>query len=121
MTPSPAGTATTCTSHPDRRHDNHAARWWDGEEPDESLDGAKIRLRTLRLSAAPMYRGPKTAELMETLGTVPDRATVLGLGDIPDQYGRRWNGDDGSTPMPPAPDGIRRSPADAGAHKQAVR
>ena len=43
---------------------------------------------------------------MESLGTVPDRPLPCwGWGDIPDQYGRRWNGDDGSTPMPPAPDG----------------
>lgn len=26
-----------------------------------------------------------------------------GWGDIPDQYRRRFNGDDGETPMPPSP------------------
>lgn len=51
--------------------------------------------------------GPKLADLVETFGVDPDRPLPCwGWGDIPDQYGRRWNGDDGSTPMPPAPDGI---------------
>ena len=51
--------------------------------------------------------GPKLADPVETLGIDPDRPLPCwGWGDIPDQYGRRWNGDDGSTPMPPAPDGM---------------
>jgi hypothetical protein len=29
----------------------------------------------------------------------------MGWGDIPDQYGRRWDGDDGSSPMPKTPTG----------------
>ncbi len=55
--------------------------------------------------------GPKLADPMESLGTVPDRPLPCwGWGDIPDQYGRRWNGDGGSTPMPPAPDGMADLP-----------
>lgn len=51
--------------------------------------------------------GPKLADPMESLGIAPDRPLPCwGWGDIPDQYGRRWNGDDGSTPMPSAPDGM---------------
>jgi hypothetical protein len=61
-------------------------RWWDGEEPDGSLDGAKIRLRRLRLSEQFAYVfdlgdnwqhlctvGPKLADPVETLGIDPDR------------------------------------------------
>jgi Plasmid pRiA4b ORF-3-like protein len=99
-------------------------RWWDGEEPDGSLDGAKTRLGRLRLSEQFAYVfdlgdnwqhlctvGPKLADPLESLGTVPDRPLPCwGWGDIPDQYGRRWNGDDGSTPMPPTPDGMADLP-----------
>jgi hypothetical protein len=42
---------------------------------------------------------------------VPDRPLPCwGWGDIPDQYGRGWNGDDGSAPPPPAPDGLSDLP-----------
>jgi hypothetical protein len=99
-------------------------RWWDGEEPDGSLDGARTRLGRLRLGGQFAYVfdlgdnwqhlctvGPKLADPMETLGVVPDSPLPCwGWGDIPDQYGRRWNGDDGSTPMPPAPDGMSDLP-----------
>ena len=48
---------------------------------------------------------------LEALGIVPDRPLPCwGWGDIPDQYGRDWNGDDGSTPMPPPPDGLADLP-----------
>ncbi len=54
---------------------------------------------------------PKLADPMDSFGTVPDRPLPCwGWGDIPDQYGRRWNGDDSSTPMPPAPDGMSDLP-----------
>jgi hypothetical protein len=33
-----------------------------------------------------------------------------GWGDIPDQYGRRRDGDDGSSPMPKTPDGLADLP-----------
>ncbi len=40
----------------------------------------------------------------ETVGIEPDRPTPYwGWGAIPDQYGRRWDGDDGESPMPPDP------------------
>ncbi len=95
-------------------------RWWDGEEPEGSLDGARTRLGRLRLGEQFAYVfdlgdnwqhlctvGPKLADPMETLGIVPDRPLPFwGWGDIPDQYGRGWNGDDGSAPMPPAPEGL---------------
>jgi hypothetical protein len=61
-------------------------RWRDGEEPDGSLDGATTRLGRLRLSEQFAYVfdlddnwqhlctvGPRPADPLESLGTVPDR------------------------------------------------
>ncbi len=98
--------------------------WRDSEEPDGSLDGSRTRLGRLRLGEQFAYVfdlgdnwqhlctvGPKLADPAETLGIVADRPLPCwGWGDIPDQYGRRWSGDDGSTPMPTAPDGTRDLP-----------
>lgn len=43
---------------------------------------------------------------LETLGVVPERPLpYFGWGDIPDQYGRRFADDDGSSPVPPDPRG----------------
>src|SRR5260370_7954082 len=54
---------------------------------------------------------PGLADPMEALGIIPDRPLPwFGWGDIPDQYGRRWNGDDGETPPPPRPDGLTDLP-----------
>jgi hypothetical protein len=99
-------------------------RWWDGEEPDGMIDGSKARLGRLRLGEQFAYVfdlgdnwqhlctvAPKLADPLETLGTVPDRPVPCGgWGVIPDQYGRGWNGDDGSTPAPPAPSGLSDLP-----------
>ncbi len=85
-----AGRFTVITPH----------RWWDGEEPDRSLDGAKTRLGRLRLSEQFAYVfdlgdnwqhgctvGPKLVDPLESLGTVPDRPLPCwGWGDVPDQY-----------------------------------
>ncbi|MGH2811730.1 MAG: IS1096 element passenger TnpR family protein [Actinomycetota bacterium] len=39
---------------------------------------------------------------LETLGIVPERPLpYFGWGEIPDQYGRRWEDDDGESPVPP--------------------
>jgi hypothetical protein len=41
---------------------------------------------------------------LESLGIVPERPLPhWGWGDIPDQYGRGWDGDDGESPMPRDP------------------
>ena len=41
---------------------------------------------------------------LDTLGIVPDvPLPYWGWGSIPDQYGRRFDGDDGETPLPPDP------------------
>jgi hypothetical protein len=44
---------------------------------------------------------------LETLGIIPvGPLPCRGWGDIPDQYGRRWDGDDGSSRMPKTPNGL---------------
>ncbi|MBF6221737.1 hypothetical protein IU479_26920 [Nocardia abscessus] len=41
---------------------------------------------------------------IEAVGVVPDRPVPYwGWGSIPDQYGRRWDSDDGESPAPPDP------------------
>jgi hypothetical protein len=48
--------------------------------------------------------GPARIDPIEALGIIP--ATPLpywGWGDIPDQYRRRWDGDDGESPQPANP------------------
>jgi hypothetical protein len=51
------------------------------------------------------------ADPLETLGIIPDRPLPWwSWGSIPDQYGRDWNGDDGETPPPLAPDGLTDLP-----------
>lgn len=41
----------------------------------------------------------------EVYGEAPDRPVAYwGWGWIPDQYGRRWDSDDGGSPVPPPPD-----------------
>ena len=100
------------------------AKWWDGDEPEGSLDASKARLGRLRCGDQFAYIfdlgdmwshyctvSPGLADPMETLGVIPDRPLPwFGWGDIPDQYGRRWNGDDGETPLPPQPDGLTDLP-----------
>jgi hypothetical protein len=100
------------------------ARWWDGDEPSGSIDGATARLGRLRLSDQFAYVfdlgdnwqhlctvAPHLADPMETLGIVPDKPLpAWGWGDIPDQYGRRWNGDDGAARQPAVPDELADLP-----------
>ena len=50
--------------------------------------------------------GPKRIDPVEALGIRPDRPLpYFGWGDIPDQYRRLWDGDDGESPRPPRPSG----------------
>jgi len=99
-------------------------RWWDGEEPEGSLDGAEARLGRLRPGEQFAYTfdlgdnwqhlctvATQRADPLQTLGIMPDKPLPCwGWGDIPDQYGRRWDGDDGSSPMPKASDGLAGLP-----------
>lgn len=88
----------------------------DWDEPDSVLDERRQRLSRLRSGEQFVYVfdfgddwahlctvGPGRI-LLDALGIVP--ATPLpywGWGDIPDRYGRRWDGDGGESPMPPDP------------------
>ena len=50
--------------------------------------------------------GPERADPLEAYGIIPTRpAAIFGWGDLPDQYGRRWLGDDGEGRRPPDPKG----------------
>jgi hypothetical protein len=48
--------------------------------------------------------GSHKVDPLEIYGQMPEAPMVtFGWGDLPDQYGRRWAGDDGQSPLPPAP------------------
>jgi len=48
--------------------------------------------------------GPEQIDPVETVGILPDcPLPYWGWGDIPDQYRRRWEGDDGESPRPKDP------------------
>jgi hypothetical protein len=48
--------------------------------------------------------GPQRIDPIETLGIRSDRPLpYFGWGDIPDQYRRLWDGDDGENPRPRRP------------------
>jgi hypothetical protein len=99
-------------------------RSWDGEEPEGALDGAKVRLS--RLSPGEQFAyvfdlgdnwqhlctvEAERVDPLEELGILPDRPLPRwGWGTIPDQYGRRWNDDDGGSPVPKSPDGLTDLP-----------
>jgi len=92
-------------------------RWWDDADP-EDLDDEKVKLS--RLAPGEQFAftfdlgdewdhlcsvGPERVDPYEVYGTEPDKpVAVFGWGAIPDQYGRRWAGDDTITAMPPPPD-----------------
>jgi hypothetical protein len=91
--------------------------WWDGDLPEGTVDGDVTRLSRLAVGERFAYvfdLGDDWAHLctvddrridpMEELGEMPDRPVPLwGWGDIPDQYGRRWDDDDGEATPPKAP------------------
>ena len=48
--------------------------------------------------------GEERIDPLEMLGIAPPRPLAYwGWGDIPDQYRRRWEDDDGESPAPPDP------------------
>ncbi len=48
--------------------------------------------------------GPRKVDPRDALGILPDRPLpCFGWGSVPDQYGRRWDGDDGESPEPRPP------------------
>jgi Plasmid pRiA4b ORF-3-like protein len=83
----------------------------------EVLDGRRTRLSRLKPGEQFAYEfdfgdawmhlctvGDKRIDPLETLGIYPETPLPFwGWGDIPDQYGRRWDGDDGESPVPSKP------------------
>jgi Plasmid pRiA4b ORF-3-like protein len=48
--------------------------------------------------------GDRRVDPLEALGFLPEGPLpFFGWGELPDQYGRRWDGDDGESPTPPDP------------------
>jgi hypothetical protein len=90
---------------------------WDGATG--VLDGRKMKLNVLKLGERFAYTfdfGDDWTHLcsvsdaridpLETVGVIANRPLpYLGWGDLPDQYGRRYETDDGETPVPPDPKG----------------
>jgi hypothetical protein len=90
---------------------------WD-ELGDAELDDREEKLSRLQLGERFAYEfdlgdswmhlctvGEAKVDPEEVYGARPDRPVpYFGWGDIPDQYGRRWGSDDGSSPVPPPPD-----------------
>ncbi len=90
---------------------------WDGDAPAGSLDSSITKLSRLTPGEQFAYVfdfGDDWAHLctihdrkidpIDTLGYMPAAPTTYwGWGNLPDQYGRGWNGDDGesSPPKPP--------------------
>ncbi len=51
-----------------------------------------------------MYGREQRIDPLDELGIVPTQPTAYwGWGEVPDQYGRRWDSGDGELPMPKRP------------------
>ncbi|MGW1728704.1 IS1096 element passenger TnpR family protein [Streptomyces sp. NPDC002306] len=91
--------------------------WWDGEPPDGTVDGHATTLSRLKGGEQFAYvfdLGDNWAHLCtvadrridpaDELGEILDRPVPSwGWGSLPDQYARRWDGDDGESPPPKRP------------------
>ncbi|MFB4317585.1 hypothetical protein [Actinomadura sp. 21ATH] len=91
---------------------------WDGEAPDGALDSDLTNLSRLKSGERFAYVfdmgddwthictvGEERIDPVETVGVMPGRPVPYwGWGDIPDQYARRWDGDDGEMSAPKPPD-----------------
>lgn len=85
--------------------------------PGESLDASRTKLSRLEAGEQFLYEfdfgdswmhlctvGEERIDPLDTLGIVPSYPLPYwGWGQLPDQYGRRWDGDDGESPPPPDP------------------
>lgn len=90
---------------------------WDGEQPDGSIDSDTTTLS--RLAACEQFAyvfdfgddwshlctvEPARIDPADQVGIVPDHPLpYFGWGELPDQYGRRWEGDDGESAAPKRP------------------
>ncbi|HLZ28627.1 MAG TPA: hypothetical protein VKV73_15040 [Chloroflexota bacterium] len=86
-------------------------------DPTQLLDYTRVKLGQLALGEQFAYVfdfgdqwehlctvGPMRIDPLQTLGIESDRPLpYFGWGDIPDQYQRRWDGDDGESPRPRRP------------------
>lgn len=95
----------------------------DWEDEPEGLDGRRVKLSRLTPGEQFAYEfdfgdcwthlctvADRRIDPLDQLGVIPDQPLPYwGWGDIPDQYGRRWDGDDGETPPPRNP-GIEALP-----------
>jgi hypothetical protein len=102
-------------------------RYWD-DPPEEARVVETVRIGTLTGGQQFVYvfdLGDHWAHLCtvaeqridpeETLGIVPDRPLPYwGWGEIPDHYGRRWDGDDAESEMPPDPGTLDLPPLQPG-------
>lgn len=89
---------------------------WDGDAPDGSLDDS---LKLSRLAGGDQFAyvfdfgddwahlctvEPERIDPLDTVGIVPRAPTAyFGWGDLPDQYGRRYDTDDGAADPPKPP------------------
>jgi len=92
---------------------------FDFDSEDEMLDERKMTLSRLKPGEQFAYEfdfgdswthlctvGDQRIDPLETLGISPDKPlSYWGWGDIPDQYGRRWDSDDGESSAPKNPKG----------------
>ena len=100
---------------------SHADPWYD--PPEDTVEIRKEKLSRLALDEQFAYTfdfgddwthlctvGPMRIDPLEALGINPaDPLPYWGWGDIPDQYRRRWDGDDGES-RPPANPGVSDLP-----------
>ena len=90
----------------------------DWEELGPATDDRRARLSRLGLRERFVYVfnfgddwthlctvGPERVDPLDAFGIVPDEPLpFFGWGDIPDQYRRRWDGDDGESQLPQDPE-----------------
>ena len=110
-----AGTALTFKSSPSPRLSLPDPDW--EIEGEATEDYRRVRLSRLRPGEQFVYvfdlgddwahlctMGPERVDPLTTLGIIPDKPLPYwGWGDLPDQYGRRWDGDHGESRPPKDP------------------
>jgi hypothetical protein len=96
---------------------------WD-EEAEDLLDGRQVRLGRLGAGEQFVYEfdfgdswthlctvAEQRIDPLAQLGIVPEKPLPFwGWGVVPDQYGRRWDGDDGESDGPGPDPGLRDLP-----------